>query len=289
MKDNILSAKEMKITTTNILKEYFKKDENKDCKALIIKANNDDASNRYVSMKVMAFADVGVKCHVKEFGEDTPQEVIANYIKDNQDKYTGIMVQEPTYKHIDSLSLLEVIPPTKDMDGLHPINQGLLSYKKGTIGIRPCTPLGVVRLLDNYNIEVAGKSVVIFGRGPLVADPLAKMLEYQNATVTKIHTKTDKLDKEALLFGADIIVSCVGKDMSDYINPDMCPNVKAIIGVGFRYDENYKQLQDFNISDFSDNVYMTPNTNGTGTATITALMTNLQLCNEILKATENSK
>ena len=150
------------------------------------------------------------------------------------------------------------------------------------MGIRPCTALGVAFLLEEHEIDVKGKLVTILGRGKLVADPLAKILEYKGATVTKIHTQTSQIDKECLIGQADIIVSCVGKDMSDLVNPKGATGASALIGVGFRYEDG-KQVQDFNIEDFDEDVVCTPNTKGTGMATISALLMNIITCDKATK------
>ena len=280
----LIDATNVKHKIETYVSQYIEqqvKPEDREVSLLIIKAGDDMASDRYVSMKQKACERVGIRCDVMPFEENITQEWLEEYILNAQDNYTSVMVQAPVYKHLDFDRLCSAISPEKDADGLNPINQGLL-YDDERMGIRPCTALGVAFLLEEHEIDVKGKLVTILGRGKLVADPLAKMLEYKGATVTKIHTQTSQIDKECLIGQADIIVSCVGKDMSDLVNPKGATGASALIGVGFRYD-NGKQVQDFNIEDFDEDVVCTPNTKGTGMATISALLMNIISCDKATK------
>lgn len=280
----LIDATNVKHKIETYVSQYIEeqvKPEDREVSLLIIKAGDDMASDRYVSMKQKACERVGIRCDVMPFEENITQEWLEEYILNVQDNYTSVMVQAPVYKHLDFDRLCATINPEKDADGLNPINQGLL-YDGSHMGIRPCTALGVAFLLEEHEIDVKGKLVTIIGRGKLVADPLAKMLEYKGATVVKIHTQTSQIDKECLIGQADIIVSCVGKDMSDLVNPKGATGVSALIGVGFRYD-NGKQVQDFNIEDFGEAVVCTPNTKGTGMATISALLLNIISCDKATK------
>lgn len=261
--------------------EEIVKPEDRELALLIIKAGDDKASDTYVNMKKKACERVGIICNVVTFDSSIDQVSLEDYIMSVQDKYTSVMVQAPVFKHLDFDQLCAVINPEKDADGLNPVNQGLL-YDGEHIGIRPCTALGVAFLLEEHGIDVEGKLVTIIGRGKLVADPLAKMLEYKGATVTKIHTQTDSYDKEVLVTNSDIIVSCVGRDMTDLINPRVACCTEALIGVGFRYEDG-RQVQDFNVEDFDDYVVCTPNTKGTGMATISALLMNITACDKATK------
>lgn len=257
------------------------KPEDREVSLLIIKAGDDMASDRYVSMKQKACERVGIKCDVVPFDENITQEWLEEYILNVQDNYTSVMVQAPVYKHLDFDRLCSAISPEKDADGLNPINQGLL-YDGNHMGIRPCTALGVAFLLEEHEVDVKGKLVTIIGRGKLVADPLAKMLEHKGATVVKIHTQTPEYDKKMLVQHSDIIVSCVGRDMRDLLSPSNCAVAEALIGVGFRYEDG-RQVQDFDIDVFWDKTKCTPNTKGTGMATISALLMNIITCDKATK------
>lgn len=257
------------------------KPEDREVSLLIIKAGDDMASDRYVSMKQKACERVGIRCDVIPIDENITQEQLEKYILDVQDNYTSVMVQAPVYKHLDFDRLCSTINPEKDADGLHPINQGLL-YDGNHIGVRPCTALGVAFLLEEHGIDVKGKLVTIIGRGKLVADPLAKMLEYKGATVTKIHTQTPEHYKQHIVRNSDIIISCVGRDMRGLLSRTNCVTAEVLIGVGFRYEDG-KQVQDFDIEAFWDDIKCTPNTKGTGMATISALLTNIITCDKANK------
>lgn len=280
----LIDATNVKHKIETYVSQYIEqqvKPEGREVSLLIIKAGDDMASDRYVSMKQKACERVGIRCDVMPFEENITQEWLEDYILNVQDNYTSVMVQSPVYKHLDFGKLYATINPEKDADGLNPINQGLL-YDGSHMGIRPCTALGVAFLLEEHDIDVKGKLVTIIGRGKLVADPLAKMLEYRGATVTKIHTQTPEYNKQHLVKYSDIIVSCVGRDMRDLLSPSNCMGAEALIGVGFRYEDG-RQVQDFDIDVFWDNMKCTPNTKGTGMATISALLMNIIACDEATK------
>ena len=280
----LIDATNVKHKIETYVSQYIEeqvKPEGREVSLLIIKAGDDMASDRYVSMKQKACERVGIRCDVMPFEENITQEWLEEYILNVQDNYTSVMVQSPVYKHLDFDRLCATINPEKDADGLNPINQGLL-YDGSHVGIRPCTALGVAFLLEEHEIDVKGKLVTIIGRGKLVADPLAKMLEYKGATVTKIHTQTPEHHKQRLVGHSDIIVSCVGRDMRDLLSLANCVSAEALIGVGFRYEDG-RQVQDFDIDAFWDDIKCTPNTKGTGMATISALLMNIIACDKATK------
>ena len=280
----LIDATNVKHKIETYVSQYIEqqvKPEGREVSLLIIKAGDDMASDRYVSMKQKACERVGIRCDVMPFKENITQEWLEEYILNVQDNYTSVMVQSPVYKHLDFDKLCATINPEKDADGLNPINQGLL-YDGSHVGIRPCTALGVAFLLEEHEIDVKGKLVTIIGRGKLVADPLAKMLEYKGATVVKVHTQTSEYDKQHLIRCSDIIVSCVGRDMRDLLSPSNCAVAEALIGVGFRYEAG-RQVQDFDIDVMHDSKLCTPNTKGTGMATISALLMNIIACDKATK------
>lgn len=280
----LIDATNVKHKIETYVSQYIEqqvKPEGREVSLLIIKAGDDMASDRYVSMKQKACERVGIRCDVMPFKENITQEWLEEYILNVQDNYTSVMVQSPVYKHLDFDRLCATINPEKDADGLNPINQGLL-YDGSHVGIRPCTALGVAFLLEEHEIDVKGKLVTIIGRGKLVADPLAKMLEYKGATVVKVHTQTSEYDKQHLIRCSDIIVSCVGRDMRDLLSPSNCAVAEALIGVGFRYEAG-RQVQDFDIDVMHDSKLCTPNTKGTGMATISALLMNIIACDKATK------
>ena len=271
----IIDAKEISKNTIVNVGEFYK---DKQATVIILSASDDKASEVYVDKKQKAFEEVGVNCLVYDLDEyTTTQDMIEEIQKFNEDdSVTGIMVQHPVYEGIDFREVVSAIDPRKDIDGLHPFNQGMKNY--GEYNVLPATSLGVMNIIDANKIDVKGKFVVIVGRGFLVADPLAKALEHRGATVVKIHTKTDVSDKIDLFQMADIIIPCAGVDLSDWINPDECPNAELLIGVGFRYVDG-KQYQDFDMEDWKDvDGLMTNRINSTGLATISALLVNSVIC-----------
>lgn len=276
----LIDAKEINKEVIANVTEFYQNRENK---VVIISASDDEASEVYIDKKQKAFEQVGVECLVLDLDEyTTTEDIIDEIIQLNvDDSVTGIMVQYPVYEGINFAEVVSAIKPTKDLDGLHPFNQGLSNYKESAL--RPATAYGVQLLIDSEEYDVSGKLVAIIGRGFLVADVLAKELENRNATVVKIHTKTDWRDKLILLKYADVIISCVGKDLSDKLNPWDCETADLLIGVGFRYEDG-KQVQDFNIEDWQDEyVTITDRVNATGLATISALLINSTICYQLNK------
>ena len=276
----IIDAKEISKNTIEKVGEFYK---DKSTTVIILSASDDKASEVYVDKKQKAFEEVGVNCLVYDLDEyTTTEDMIEEIQKFNEDdSITGIMVQHPVYKGIDFTKVICAIDPRKDIDGLHPFNQGMKNY--GEHNVLPATALGVLKILDANDIDVKRKFVVIVGRGFLVADPLAKALEHRGATVVKIHTKTDVSDKVDLFQMADIIIPCAGTALSDWINPDECPNAEVLIGVGFRYIDG-KQYQDFDMEDWKDvDGLMTNRINSTGLATISALLINSIICYKNVK------
>lgn len=248
---------------------------------LIINASDEESNNRYINTKKKACEDVGIECVITHFESDVDAETIKDYIKENQWNYTGVMIQDPVYSHLDHDDLMTAVDPIKDVDGLHPLNQGLL-YERSPKGLRPCTAAGVVRILRFNDVQIKNSTIVIFGRGKLVGDPLAKMLENLGATVTKVHTDTPDLEKRRFIHDANIIISCTGRDMSEFINPNTATlKLVAVVGVGFRY-ENGKQLQDFDVNDlWPRHIKITSNTKSTGLATVASLLYNIILADTL--------
>lgn len=274
----IINADKYKEDLVKRVNGQFKKDFHeygKVASVMIINASSDPANDRYISQKKKLLDSFGVRCFVKKFNDRHFTGDIQQYIKETQGNFDAVMIQSPVYEHIDYEKLIQVVDFTKDIDGLHPINQGLL-YSKQKNALLPCTALGVYSLMDLNDIDINKKNVVIIGRGKLVADPLAKMLENHDCTVTKIHTKTDSEYRDRLIKDANIIVSCTGRDLRHIINPETVgSNLEALIGVGFRYEDG-KQLQDFDCNaEWNYEVKVTSNTNATGTATVCALVDNL--------------
>lgn len=175
----------------------------------VLMVGDDPASAVYVRNKELACAKIGITSLGRHLPSKTSQEELEKTIEElNQDpRVDGILVQLPLPAHLDAVSLLHKIHPDKDADGLHPTNLGRLV--RGESGLRSCTPAGVMRLLEEYRIKLAGKQAVVVGRSILVGKPLALMLLEENATVTIAHSRTQ--DLASITRQADILVAAVGK------------------------------------------------------------------------------
>lgn len=175
----------------------------------VLMVGDNPASAVYVRNKEKSCERVGIASFGQHFPADTSQEelkeAIANLNED--DRVDGILVQLPLPEHLDAVSLLYEIAPHKDADGLHPMNLGGLV--RGEKGLRSCTPAGVMRLLEEYQIPLAGKRAVVLGRSILVGKPMALMLLEANCTVTVAHSRTENL--EAIASEADILIAAVGR------------------------------------------------------------------------------
>jgi methylenetetrahydrofolate dehydrogenase (NADP+) / methenyltetrahydrofolate cyclohydrolase len=194
----------------------------------VLMVGDNPASAAYVRNKEKACAKVGIASFGKHFPTETTQseleEVIEQLNKD--ERVDGILVQLPLPNHLDAVELLHQIHPDKDADGLHPVNLGRLV--RGESGLRSCTPAGVMRLLQEYNIPVKGKQAVVLGRSILVGKPQALMLLEADATVTIAHSHTSNL--AAVTKNADILVAAVGKP--GMIKADMVKPGAVVVDVG---------------------------------------------------------
>jgi methylenetetrahydrofolate dehydrogenase (NADP+)/methenyltetrahydrofolate cyclohydrolase len=168
----------------------------------------DPASEVYVGMKVKGCAEVGLKSINQQPPASIRQEELEEIVRslNADDSVDGILVQMPLPDHLDPDRIVAIIDPAKDVDGLTPVNAGLLAH--GTPGLTPCTPAGVMELLDHEGVELEGADVVVVGRSKLVGVPVARLLLMANATVTTCHSRTRDLD--AVCARADVLVAAVG-------------------------------------------------------------------------------
>lgn len=241
----------------------------------VIMVGDNPASAVYVRNKERACKKVGIASMGQHFPEDTTQAKLeAEIEKLNQnDRVDGILVQLPLPKHLDSISLLHRIHPDKDADGLHPLNLGKLVRSES--GLRSCTPAGVMRLLEEYNIPISGKKAVVIGRSILVGKPVALMLLEQNATVTMAHSRTQDLG--AVCRQADILVAAVGKP--EMITRDMVKKGAVVIDVGINRIEGKegksKLVGDVAFKEVAEIAsYITPVPGGIGPMTVAMLLGN---------------
>ncbi|MBH8552796.1 bifunctional methylenetetrahydrofolate dehydrogenase/methenyltetrahydrofolate cyclohydrolase FolD [Nostocaceae cyanobacterium CENA357] len=187
----------------------------------VLMVGDNPASAAYVRNKERACAKVGIASFGKHFPTETTQAELESVIAElNQDEQVdGILVQLPLPDHLDAVTLLHQIDPDKDADGLHPVNLGRLV--RGEAGLRSCTPAGVMRLLQEYDIPLRGKQAVVVGRSILVGKPMALMLLEADATVTVAHSRS--LDLSAIVKNADILIAAVGRPgliTAEMVKPD---------------------------------------------------------------------
>lgn len=248
----------------------------KPCLCVII-VGEDPASQVYVRNKVKAAAYTGMDSKLIELPVSTREDALLRKIAElNADAAVdGILVQLPLPKQIDEEKIIDAIAPEKDIDGFHPSNvAGLWLGKKCTV---PCTPAGIIRLIDSTGIELKGKSAVVVGRSNIVGKPVAKLLLDRHATVTIAHSRT--ADLGAVTRGADVLVSAVGK--AGLIKRDMIKPGAVVIDVGMNRDAEGKLCGDVDFEGCKDKAsWITPVPGGVGPMTIAMLMKNTLLCFE---------
>jgi methylenetetrahydrofolate dehydrogenase (NADP+)/methenyltetrahydrofolate cyclohydrolase len=199
-----------------------------------ILVGDDPASAIYVSNKRKACAEAGIEDYHRHFPASAEQAEVASLIEEcNQDpRVSGILLQLPLPEGLDASSLTGSIAPEKDVDGLTPISAGRLA--QGFPGLRPCTPLGVIELLDSYDVELQGAEAVVVGRSNLVGKPVAALLLQRNATVTACHSRTR--DLPGVCSRADVLVAAVGSPRllaADHVKPGA-----TVIDVGVNRTED---------------------------------------------------
>ncbi|HOD86083.1 MAG TPA: bifunctional methylenetetrahydrofolate dehydrogenase/methenyltetrahydrofolate cyclohydrolase FolD [Methanoculleus sp.] len=244
----------------------------------------DPASQMYVRMKHRACERVGIGSIGIDLPADASTErVLEAVVKLNNDPdINGILVQLPLPAGVDTGRVINAIAPNKDVDGFHPCNIGRLF--SGDPLFAPCTPQGIMTILEEYRIPIAGKHAVVIGRSIDVGRPMAALLLNADATVTICHSKTGDLKEVARR--ADILVSAVGK--AKFVGPDMVKEGAAVIDVGINHDEDGKLCGDVDFEAVKDVAgAITPVPGGVGPMTIATLMENtfkaarLETCNSI--------
>lgn len=237
----------------------------------VIIVGSDPASRIYVNNKKAACERTGMRSLEYALPEETTTEELLELIdKLNADKeVNGILCQLPVPKHIDKNAVLERILPEKDVDCFHPENVGRLSIGNGELV--PCTPMGMVKLLEYENIDPTGKHCVIIGRSDIVGKPMAMLMLARNATVSICHSKTVNLAE--ITKQADILVAAVG--IAKFVKADMVKEGAIVLDVGMDRDENGKLCGDVDFDDVKDKAsFITPVPGGVGPMTIAMLMRN---------------
>lgn len=249
---------------------------NKTLKLVVIQVGNDEASNAYINSKRKLAQELGINFeHIKY--ESTTNEELIEKIKElnNDSKVNGIIVQLPLPKNLDENLIINSIDYKKDVDGLTNINMGKLVNNQSSLV--PCTPKGIIKLLEHYNVEIEGKSIVIVGRSRLVGKPLLHMLLNKNGTVTICHSKTSNL--KDFTSKADILIVAVG--IPHFITSDMVKDNSVIIDVGINRVDG-KLVGDVNFDDALNKVSLiTPVPKGVGAMTVVELMENVYLTTKL--------
>ncbi len=238
----------------------------------VILAGDNPASAIYVRNKKKTAEKLGINSIIIEYPSNISEDVIIKKIEElNSDKdITAILVQLPLPVHVDKFKVIETILPEKDVDGLTSYNSGKLFLGEKPY-VYPCTPKGILLLLDEYNIEIEGKHVVVLGRSNLVGKPVAQMLLNRNATVTMCHSHTKNLDN--IIKTADILISAVGKKIVGEKN--IIKSNCVIVDVGIFKDESGKVRGDVEFDEvFESASYISPVPGGVGPMTIASLMLN---------------
>jgi methylenetetrahydrofolate dehydrogenase (NADP+)/methenyltetrahydrofolate cyclohydrolase len=245
----------------------------------VILVGNDPASQTYVKMKKGACEKVGMYSVVHEFPESITEKELLSTIEmiNKNPNLHGLLVQLPLPKHIDTTKVLEAVAPEKDVDGFHPYNMGRLV--EGLDSFAPCTPLGVMELFREYNIDVKGKDVCMVGASNIVGKPMWALLVNAWASVDICHIETR--DLAAHTKRADIVIVGVGKP--NLITADMVKDGAIIIDIGINKLKNGKIVGDVDFENVSKKAsYITPVPGGAGPMTIAMLLMNtLKACKQI--------
>lgn len=239
----------------------------------IIIVGNDLSSQKYVSLKQQKAESVGIGGQIHQLDQNCSTQTVVDLINKLNDNptVTGLMVQLPLPPQIDTHQVLSAIDVDKDVDGLNPINLALL-FQKNNQGIPSATSLGIIKLLEEYKIDIDGKNAVIIGRSPEVGLPLFAQLLRKNATVTVCHSHTQNLSK--ITNQADILISAIGKPAifgREFVKPDA-----VVIDVGFGIDPNTGKVSgDFNFDQIKEIAeFISPVPGGVGPMTVASLLYN---------------
>ena len=231
---------------------------------------DDPASAVYVRNKNKICGELGFQSFEQKLSADTSEQKLLQLVGElnsNKDVH-GILVQLPLPDQIDSEKILQAIDPKKDVDGFHPVNVGKLVV--GNALLTPCTPTGIIALLDRYDIEISGKHAVIIGRSNIVGKPVSMLLLHRNATITICHSRTQNL--EEVTRSADILVAAVGR--ANFVTDEMVSEGTVVIDVGINRVDG-KLTGDVDFEPVSKKAsHITPVPGGVGPMTIALLMEN---------------
>lgn len=276
----IIDGKELAKKIRIDLKEEVNELKNKGInpKLAVIMVGDDKASKVYVKNKSKACEEIGIEYEEFLMDENTTMEELLELIDNlnNRKDIHGILLQSPIPKNLHINEAFNKISYKKDVDGFNPINVGKLSI--GQDCFISCTPFGVVKMLEEYNIEIQGKNVVIIGRSNIVGKPLIQCMLQKNATVTVCHSKTENIKN--ITKNADILIAALGK--AKFVTADMVKHGAVIIDVGINRNDEGKLVGDVDFENVEKKAsYITPVPGGVGPMTIAMLMTN------VVKAAKN--
>lgn len=237
----------------------------------VILVGNNFSSEAYVRGKIKAGARVGINVDIHRFEENSTELEVLNHINDlnTDDEVDGIIVQLPLPQHLDVTHIVNAVKVEKDVDGFSYYNAGRLF--RGEPLLSPCTPQGIMHMLEVSDVELSGINAVVIGRSNLVGLPLARMLTEKDATVTVCHSKTKNLKE--ISSNADLLVVAIGK--SKFITQEYIKEGAVVIDVGISRDENNKLSGDVDFEDVFEKVSMiSPVPKGVGPLTIAMLLSN---------------
>ena len=235
----------------------------------VILVGDDPASQVYVRNKHRACEELGIHSEQYTLSADTDRQTLLDLIMElnGREEIDGILVQLPLPGHLDEKEILSAIDPAKDVDSFHPQNVGRLVI--GDYFFAPCTPSGILTLIDSAGVDLTGKECVVIGRSNIVGKPMALMLLHRNATITVCHSKTRELPSGTRR--ADVLISAVGK--AGFVTADMVKPGAVVIDVGMNRNQAGKLCGDVDFESVSRVAgYLTPVPGGVGPMTITMLL-----------------
>jgi methylenetetrahydrofolate dehydrogenase (NADP+)/methenyltetrahydrofolate cyclohydrolase len=241
-------------------------------KLAVIMVGNDPGSTVYVKNKSKACEKVGIEFEEYLYDEDLTEEELLKVIDklNKDDSIHGILLQSPVPKSININNAFKHISPEKDVDGFNPVNVGNLSI--GEDAFISCTPYGIIKMFEEYNIETEGKNAVILGRSNIVGKPMIQCMLAKNSTVTVCHSKTKNIDQ--ITKNADILIAAIGKPK--FVTKDMVKDGCVVIDVGINRNEDGTICGDVDFENVKEKAsYITPVPGGVGPMTIAMLLNNL--------------
>ena len=270
----IINGKELAKKVRKDLKNEVKilKENGINPKLAVIMVGEDPGSQVYVRNKSKACEKVGIEFEEFLFDANTTEEILLETINklNNDESIHGILLQSPVPKHIDINKAFRTISPEKDVDGFNPINVGNLTI--GEDAFISCTPYGIVKMLEEYNIETEGKNTVILGRSNIVGKPMIQCMLNKNSTVTVCHSKTKNIDE--ITKKADIVIAAIGKPK--FVKSDMIKDGAVVIDVGINRLEDGTICGDVDYDKIVNKAsFITPVPGGVGPMTIAMLLSNV--------------